>query len=166
MKSKIIFKIVLVILTYICLTFLRHIFAMNLLYIFTIDKTFSNRFITLIIVDFLTYLIIYLSYLKLKSNNIYIKLIVLTSIFFPVLNELDLLTTYTFFNFNVKQLCFVHYNHKSLLFLYIPLLIISSSISLLIYKKRKVFKKDYLKYIFLVVLCFIVLNKIVLKIFS
>ena len=139
MKNKLI-KILIILLSFICFTYLRHIFASYLLTILNIEKTSENfiyKIVSLPIVDLLM----------------------------PILNELDLLILYVIFNFNSNQICFIHYNDFDILKWYLPILLLVLTISFCIFKIEKGITKSQVKLVFFTIGIFLIINKLILRMF-
>lgn len=169
LNNKIILKIVLILITFICLAFLRHILVDYLFLLINIEKTTENliyKIVSLPIVDLITFIVIYIFYLKLKLKNEFLKLILLTALLFPILNEIDLFILYLLFGFDNSQICFIHYNNFEILKWFLPILILVISVSYFILKKIKEIRKNDIKLVFLVVIFFIIFNKVILRIFA
>lgn len=169
MKNKIILKIVVILITFVCLNFLRHILVDYLFFLFNFKKTTENliyKIVSLPIVDLITSLTICSFYFKLKLKNEYLKLILLTALLFPILNEIDLFILYLTFGFDSSQICFIHYNNFEILKWFLPILILVILVTYFILKKIKEIKRNDIKLVFFAVTFFIILNKIVLRIFA
>lgn len=166
MKNKLI-KILIILLSFICFTYLRHIFASYLLTILNIEKTSENfiyKIVSLPIVDLLVLLMLYIINKEIKKNN-FVRLFFLTSLLMPILNELDLLILYVIFNFNSNQICFIHYNDFDILKWYLPILLLVLKISFCIFKKEKGITKSQVKLVFFTIGIFLIINKLILRMF-